>query len=146
MRPSSGLRTADHAVSMIATVNSSTNSLILKIFLVEVIVLFHCWQYIATVWGYGQSALSIQVPEVSLGCLSPGAGYVLPSHAPPSSTTTTTTASTSTASVSTQKPTPNNVAIADDSSSGSMTEWKTYGGSFHASSYVLGALVIFMIW
>ena len=27
---------------------------------------------IATVWGYSQSALSIQVPEVSLGCLLPG--------------------------------------------------------------------------
>ncbi|KAB8256150.1 hypothetical protein BDV32DRAFT_153585 [Aspergillus pseudonomiae] len=50
---------------------------------------------VATVWGYSENAKTIQVPEVSFGCLSSGAGGV-PSPSPsPSSTTTATTASTS---------------------------------------------------
>ncbi|KAF7157661.1 hypothetical protein CNMCM5623_002035 [Aspergillus felis] len=71
---------------------------------------------VATVWGYSQSAKSSQVPGVSFACLSSGASYVPPPPGPPSS----------------------NVAFGDDFSSGSMAPWKTYGGSFDASS---GALV-----
>ncbi|GIJ88326.1 hypothetical protein Asppvi_007246 [Aspergillus pseudoviridinutans] len=71
---------------------------------------------VATVWGYSQSAKSSQVPGVSFACLSSGASYVPPPPGPPSST----------------------VAFGDDFSSGSMAQWKTYGGSFDASS---GALV-----
>ncbi|KAF5858683.1 hypothetical protein ETB97_003898 [Aspergillus alliaceus] len=93
---------------------------------------------VATVWGYSQSATPIRVPEVSFGCLSSGASYIPPPPAPPLSTTTTTTASTSPTSAPTETPIPNNVAFGDDFSSGSMAQWKTYGGSFDASS---GALV-----
>jgi hypothetical protein len=71
---------------------------------------------VATVWGYSQSAKSSQVPGVSFACLSSGASYVPPPPGPPSST----------------------VAFGDDFSSGSMAQWKTYDGSFDASS---GALV-----
>jgi hypothetical protein len=94
---------------------------------------------VATVWGYSQSAMSSQVPEVSFGCLSSGAAYVPPPPAPPSSTTTTTTASTSPTSFPTQTPIPSNAAFGDDFSSGSMAQWKTYGGSFDASSNALVA-------
>ncbi|GFF60245.1 levanase [Aspergillus udagawae] len=71
---------------------------------------------VATVWGYSQSVKSSQVPGVSFACLSSGASYVPPPPGPPSST----------------------VAFGDDFSSGSLAQWKTYGGSFDASS---GALV-----
>ncbi|KAF7585362.1 hypothetical protein BBP40_011114 [Aspergillus hancockii] len=92
---------------------------------------------VATVWGYSQSATPIRVPEVSFGCLSSGASYIPPSPAPPLSTTTTTTASTSPTSAATETPIPNNVAFGDDFSSGCMAQWKSYGGSFDASSGVL---------
>ncbi|KAB8266985.1 hypothetical protein BDV30DRAFT_244753 [Aspergillus minisclerotigenes] len=50
---------------------------------------------VATVWGYSQSDEHIQVPEVSVGCLSSGASNILRPPASPSTTTTTTSQSTS---------------------------------------------------
>ncbi|KAE8365721.1 hypothetical protein BDV27DRAFT_156603 [Aspergillus caelatus] len=44
---------------------------------------------VATVWGYSQSAMHIQVPEVSFGCLSSGASDIPPPPSPPSSTAAT---------------------------------------------------------
>ncbi|KAE8162608.1 hypothetical protein BDV40DRAFT_264728 [Aspergillus tamarii] len=56
---------------------------------------------IATVWGYGQSAMHIQAPEVSFGCLSSGASSIPRPPSSPSSTATTTSSSTSPLPIST---------------------------------------------
>ncbi|KAK2590718.1 hypothetical protein QQS21_011589 [Conoideocrella luteorostrata] len=68
---------------------------------------------VVTVWGYSRSSKSSQTPEVSFGCLSPGASYVPPPVcAHPLPTANTTSASTSSTAPN-QTPLPSSVVVED---------------------------------